>query len=66
MEDPMLSLDDETCIECGLCADLLPQYFELAEGKVRVRAGAGSLRAPPDEADIAGAVRDCPAGSIRP
>ena len=33
----MLSLDDETCIEGGFCADLLPQFFELTEGGVRIR-----------------------------
>jgi ferredoxin len=59
----MLSLDDETCIECGICVDLLPQYFELAEGRVRVREGADA--APGDRA-LADAAKDCPSGSIRP
>ena len=60
----MLSLDDETCIECGICHDLLPQFFEVREGSVRVRAGAD-----PDldlQAEASGAVQDCPSGSIGP
>lgn len=36
----MLSLDDEVCIDGGICDDLLPQYFELSDGSVRVRSGA--------------------------
>ncbi len=35
----MSSLDDD-CIEEGICAEVLPQYFELADGSVRVRSGA--------------------------
>jgi ferredoxin len=62
----MLSLDDDSCIECGMCADLLPQYFEVAEGRVRVRPGvARSGVAETDAAAIAAAARDCPSGSIR-
>ncbi len=38
----MLSLDDEVCIDGGICDDLLPQYFELSDGSVRIRAGAES------------------------
>lgn len=38
----MLSLDDEICIDDGNCNDVLPQYFELADGSVRIRAGAES------------------------
>jgi ferredoxin len=62
----MPSLDDETCIECGICVDLLPQYFEVVEGSVRVRpdcpepADEDSLRA------LGEAIRDCPSGSLRP
>jgi ferredoxin len=58
----MLSLDDETCIECGICVDLLPQYFELSEGKVRVRPGVDASRA---DSAVADAAADCPSGSIR-
>jgi ferredoxin len=58
----VLSLNDETCIECGICADLLPQYFELADGKVRVKAGVDAGQA---DAALADAAADCPSGSIR-
>ncbi len=57
----MLSLDDETCIECGICADLLPQFFEVVGGRVRVRLGAPE----PDPEAAAEAARDCPSGSLR-
>ena len=36
----MLRLDDDSCIDEGICGDLLPQFFELAEGSVRIRAVA--------------------------
>lgn len=71
----MLSIDDDSCIECGICADLLPQYFEVVRGGVRVRAAAARRSAAgldaaawPDAADaeaIAAAIRDCPSGSLR-
>jgi hypothetical protein len=35
----MLSIDEEICIEGGVCADALPQYFERVDGTVRVRGG---------------------------
>jgi ferredoxin len=54
----MLSLDDETCIEVGICGDLLPQYFEVAEGAVRVRAAQGEDRTQAGE--------DRPSASQRP
>jgi len=38
----MISLDDETCIDRGICAEVLPQFFEVAEGEVRVRRGEDS------------------------
>jgi ferredoxin len=58
----MLSLDDETCIECGICVDLLPQYFELSEGKVRVKPGVEASAA---DSAIGEVADDCPSGSIR-
>jgi ferredoxin len=36
----MFSLDD-ACLDSGLCADYLPQFFELVDGKVRVRSEYG-------------------------
>jgi ferredoxin len=63
MEDPMPSIDDDTCIECGICSDILPQYFEVSGGRVRVRpeVPSGSL----DAEALAAAARDCPSLSIR-
>lgn len=29
-----LSIDQDLCIECGLCEESLPQYFGRSEGKV--------------------------------
>jgi ferredoxin len=64
-EAPMLSIDDETCIECGICVDLLPQYFEIVEGEVRVRRDFLRSGQEPDAAAIDEAARDCPGNSIR-
>jgi ferredoxin len=61
----MLSLDDESCIECGICSDLLPQYFEVAEGRVRVREGLGPAGLEAGAEGLAEAMRDCPSGAIR-
>jgi hypothetical protein len=36
----MFSLDD-ACLDSGQCADYLPQFFELVDGKVRVKAEFG-------------------------
>ncbi len=33
----MILNDDETCIVEGRCDDILPQYFEIVDGQVRVR-----------------------------
>jgi hypothetical protein len=33
----MFDLDDDAFAECGRCADALPQYFEIADGEVRIR-----------------------------
>jgi hypothetical protein len=41
LEDKMLDLDDDVFVECGLCADALPQYFEIADGEVRIRPRSG-------------------------
>ena len=59
----MISLDDETCISCGLCVEHLPQYFEVADGKVRVRPGLGDSA--PEASAVAEAVEDCPSGALR-
>ncbi len=60
----MVSLDDETCIECGICVDILPQYFTVVGGRVEIRRGAGSLE-DADPSSVEAASEDCPTGSIQ-
>jgi len=66
----MLSLDEGSCIGCGICVDLLPRYFEVAGGRVRLRASALKASALKDghESDVAAleaCAGDCPSLSIR-
>jgi ferredoxin len=48
----MFTLDDESCIEGGLCGDILPQFFELVDGIVRVRPEYGEARGDQALADL--------------
>jgi len=57
----MIAVDDEKCIGCGLCVDLLPQYFELVDGHVRVRDPEA---APSGDSTLDAALEDCPGGAI--
>jgi ferredoxin len=59
----MLSLEDDACIDDGICADLLPQYFELTDGSVRIRSGADDG---PDEREARGEAREVAERSSRP
>jgi len=61
----MLNLDDESCIERGICSDILPQYFEVDEGRVRIRKDLDAAGFCPDSESLSQAMRDCPAGSIK-
>jgi ferredoxin len=56
-----LYVDNEKCIGCGICDELLPEFFEMKEGKVFVKK--------PDfdetEAEaLLGAEEDCPGSAI--
>jgi len=59
----MLRVDDELCICCGICGDMLPQYFELSGSSVRVKPAAA---APGLAAQLAAAAEDCPVSAIIP
>lgn len=59
----MISLDDENCIDRGICAEVLPQFFEVAEGEVRVRRGEDRDDGEPERAALGDAVRNPSPGS---
>ncbi len=42
----MFLKEDEVCITEGRCDDLIPQFFEIVDGMVRVREWPGIERLP--------------------
>ncbi len=54
-------IDQEKCIGCGLCEELLPEVFSVGEYRTRV---VRSLLRPGEEEAALSAARDCPAGAI--
>ena len=58
------SIDTDTCLSCGMCAERLPAVFRID----RARRTARIVRQPrPAECDDALEVmEDCPAGAIMP
>jgi ferredoxin len=56
------SVDEETCIGCGLCAETCPEVFELVDDKARTR-----LDEVPDEfvETCREAAEDCPVEAIQ-
>jgi ferredoxin len=56
------TVDEETCIGCGLCAETCPEVFEMNDEKVRVKVD----EVPQDLADTCReAAEDCPVEAIQ-
>jgi len=56
------TVDEKTCIGCGLCADTCPQVFEMRDGVAKVIADPVPAAA---EADCLEAAKRCPVEAIR-
>lgn len=56
-----VTVDEETCIGCGLCADTCAEVFEMNDDKVRVKVD----EVPEDVADTCReAAENCPVEAI--
>jgi ferredoxin len=57
-----VTIDENSCTECGVCADTLPEMFEMADD------GKGKVLQNPVPADLEDATREvadaCPTGAI--
>jgi ferredoxin len=57
-----VTVDEETCIGCGLCAETCPEVFELNDDKVSVKVD----EVPKDVVDSCReAVENCPVEAIQ-
>ena len=57
-----VTVDEETCIGCGLCAETCPEVFEMNDEKARVKVD----EVPEDLADTCReAADDCPVEAIQ-
>jgi ferredoxin len=57
-----VTVDEETCIGCGLCAETCPEVFEMNDDKVRVKVD----EVPEDVAKTCKeAVENCPVEAIQ-
>jgi ferredoxin len=58
----VVTVDEETCIGCGLCAETCPEVFEMNDDKVRVKVD----EVPEDVAETCKeAVENCPVEAIQ-
>jgi len=56
-----VTVDEETCIGCGLCAETCPEVFEMDDDKARVKVD----QVPDDVGDACReAVENCPVEAI--
>jgi len=57
-----VTVDEETCIGCGLCAETCPEVFEMNDDKARVKVG----EVPEDVSDSCKeAIENCPVEAIQ-
>jgi len=57
-----VTVDEETCIGCGLCAETCPEVFEMNDDKVRVKVD----EVPEDvKASCKEASENCPVEAIQ-
>lgn len=54
-----VEVDQETCIGCGVCADMVPDVFEMQDGKSIVINAQGA-----EYDEVQEAVESCPVESI--
>ena len=56
----MVSVDQEKCIGCGLCAQICSEVFEMKDGKSYVKEGQENS----EEECVKEAITSCPVGAI--
>ncbi len=57
-----VTIDEDSCIGCGLCVEECPEVFEMDDDKVRVKTGGVAG----DVADSCkGVAENCPAEAIQ-
>ncbi len=54
-----VAVDEETCIGCGVCSDMVPDVFEMEDGKAIVINPQGA-----EYDEVEEAVESCPVEAI--